>query len=113
MLLLVALASGCASFPPSQAGYTAGAIAGAAIAPGVGAPLGGLVGLLAGMVMEGQMEKANEKHERKTLADQLGGGPAGAATAMPSQVTRVWVDETVQNGRHTDGHFDAQTLPAS
>ncbi|MBI4597091.1 MAG: hypothetical protein HY737_01635 [Candidatus Omnitrophica bacterium] len=107
------LVAGCASLPPSQAGYTAGAIAGSAIAPGIGAPLGGLVGLLAGFVVEKQMDKINERHERKTLADQLGHGPSTVGAGWSGQLTRVWVDETVRDGRQIDGHFDARALSAS
>ena len=72
------------------------------------------MGLLAGMALEGEMDKVNEKRERKTLTEQLGHGPAGAsAAALQGQAMRVWVDETIRDGRYVAGHFDARNLSAS
>lgn len=105
---------GCAGVSPSQVGQTAGTIAGAAVAPGVGAPLGALVGLLAGMVVEGQVDRATERRERVELGEQLADDPALAADrvgAPHNQPVRVWVDETVHEGRVVAGHFDVRYVP--
>ncbi|MBI4343086.1 MAG: hypothetical protein HY599_06935 [Candidatus Omnitrophica bacterium] len=112
--LAALLASGCAGVPPAQVIQTAGTILGSAIAPGVGAPIGSLVGLLTGLVVQGQVDKANQKHERKDLSDRLGAGDAAhrvEASATPGEPVRVWVDETVQDGRLVAGHFDVRQLP--
>src|SRR3989338_1537465 len=107
-LLTLSCLSGCAGVPPAQVGQTAGTIAGAAIVPGIGAPLGGLIGLLAGMLVQGHVDKVTEQHERKDLSQQLAAGPSSTSgeTVIPhGQPTRVWVDETVQEGRLRAGHF--------
>ena len=111
------LVSGCAGLPPAQVGQTAGTIAGAVIAPGIGAPIGALVGMLAGMVVQGELDKVTEKHERRDLSKELGAG-AGAvggsspSNSLPPQGTpvRVWVDESVHDGRRVPGHFDVRYL---
>ena len=111
--IVCSLCSGCAAVSPVQVGQTAGTIAGSMIAPGVGAPIGALAGLLAGMVIQGQVDKVVEKRERKELGQELGKGPDAASegTGPPrGQQTRVWVDETVQNGRRQEGHFDTRYL---
>ena len=108
------LSGGCAGVPPAQLGQAAGTIAGAAIAPGIGAPLGALVGALAGMLMQGHVDKVTEQHERKELSDQLVVGSLPAAereTPSQGEPVRVWVDETVQEGRLVAGHFDVRALP--
>ncbi len=109
------LATGCASVPVSQVGQTAGTIAGAAIAPGIGAPIGALIGLLAGTVMQGQVDRSIEKKERQELARELGTAArpsADAGTLPPAQgeLVRVWVDETMRDGRLTEAHFDVRPL---
>lgn len=106
--------SGCAGVSPAQVGQTAGTIAGSAIAPGVGAPLGALVGLLAGMVVQGHVDQATEQRERKELGEQLARGPLAASeTAGPVEgmPTRVWVEETVHEGRLIAGHFETRNIP--
>lgn len=108
------LCGGCATISPSQAGQTVGTLAGAAIAPGIGAPIGALVGMLAGMAVQGQVDKVVEKRERVELQQELASGER-AASAPPShasqgQPTRVWVDETEQNGRLVAAHFDVRYL---
>lgn len=106
--------AGCAGIPPAQVGQTAGTIAGSAIAPGIGAPLGALVGLLAGMVVQQHTDKVTERRERKDLGDQLGRpGIAGAdPEAVPAgEPVRVWVDETLKDGRLMAGHFEVRYLP--
>jgi hypothetical protein len=111
---LVGLTAGCANIPPAQVGQTAGTIAGAAIAPGVGAPLGALVGTVAGMIFQGHIDKVTEGRERQELGGQLRPGPAGPGepdTAPAGAPMRVWVDETVQDGRLVAGHFDSRLLP--
>ena len=109
------LLSGCAGVPPAQVAQTAGTIIGSAIAPGIGAPIGSLVGLLAGMVVQGQVDQATEKHERQELGSRLGdmSPSATSAEAAPAQgePTRVWIDETMRDGRLTAGHFDVRALP--
>ena len=107
--------SGCAGVSPVQMGQTAGTILGAAIAPGAGAPLGSLVGLLAGMVIQGEVDKVTEKHERKTLSDELGASPTQIgkgpeATPPQGEPTRVWVDESMKDGRLIAGHFDTRDI---
>ena len=112
-LISVLLCVGCAGISPVQVGQTAGTIAGAAVVPGVGAPIGALIGLLAGMVVQGQVDKATEVHERKDLGEELAAGrsPTSEKTALPHGTpTRVWVDETVHNGRLIAGHFDVRSL---
>lgn len=101
--------------PPSSVGQTTGTIVGAAVAPGIGAPVGALVGLLAGMLIQGKMDQAREKQERVDLGGQLANAPA-AATPQPSgeiagTPTRVWVDETLRDGRLIAGHFDVRAIP--
>lgn len=110
----VLLCSGCASIPPAQVGQTVGAILGSAIAPGIGAPLGALAGLLGGMLVQGGIDQATEKHERKTLGDQLVTGPTAeseASSAPMGAPTRVWVDEALQAGRLTAGHLETRAIP--
>ena len=108
------LAAGCAAVPPAQVGQTAGTIAGAALAPGIGAPVGAFIGMVAGMLVQGQVDKATEKRERRELGDQLRTTPAaaGAEDSGPQGTpVRVWVDETVRQGRMVAGHFDVRYLP--
>lgn len=107
---------GCAAFPPAQAGQTVGTIIGSAIAPGVGAPLGALVGLVAGMFVQHEVDQAVERKERVDLGQQLaqrplrpGQAPGSAALSTPGQmagVGRVWVDETLRDGKLIPGHFE-------
>lgn len=108
-------AAGCAGFAPAQVGQIAGTIAGAAAAPGIGAPLGALIGMLAGAAVQHQTDKVTESRERVDLGRQLN-PPSGATqpTTAPAPIgtpTRVWVDETVQDGRLLAGHFDVRALP--
>jgi hypothetical protein len=114
-ILLVSLLSvGCAGLPPAQIGQAAGTIAGMAIVPGVGAPVGALVGVLAGMLVQREMDQVVEQRERRELGEQLAAGPQPAAAppaSQPGEPMRVWVDETVQNGRVVAGHFDVRYLP--
>ncbi len=116
VLVSGALCSGCAGISPSQVGQTVGTIAGSAIAPGVGAPLGALVGLLAGLFVQGEVDKVTETRERKELSEQLAVGsgpapPAEASTPPQGEPVRVWVDETVLDGRLIAGHFDTRHIP--
>ena len=107
-------AAGCAAVPPAQVGQTAGTIAGAAIVPGIGAPIGAFIGAVAGMLVQGQMDKVTEKRERKELGGQLHSSaqPFEAEPAAPTgSPVRVWVDETVHDGRLVSGHFDVRSLP--
>ncbi len=104
---------GCAGVSPVQIGQTAGTIAGAAIAPGVGAPLGAAVGMIAGMILQKDIDKVNEKKERRELGDQLAkkGGVSGKqALAASGKPTRVWVDEALQDGKLTAGHFETRPI---
>lgn len=113
MMALLAV-GGCAGVSPVQVGQTAGTVAGSAIAPGVGAPLGALVGLLTGMVVQGRIDQATEKRERRELGEQLARAPLqspAAAAPAPGTPTRVWVDETVQEGRLIAGHFETRNIP--
>lgn len=113
-LTSLAVASGCAGISPVQVGQTAGTIAGAAIAPGVGAPLGAAVGMIAGMILQRDIDKINEKKERRELGDQMAKKPAGSAASAKQtpagEPTRVWVDETMQDGRLAAGHFETRPL---
>ena len=106
---------GCAGISPSQLGQTVGTIAGSAIVPGVGAPLGALVGLLAGLLVQGKVDQVTETRERKELGDQLavntGSAPSDAITPPLGEPVRVWVDETVRDGRLFAGHFDTRYIP--
>ena len=117
LLITVALAfvvGGCASYPPSQAGYTLGALAGSILVPGLGGPIGSLAGMLAGLAVEKQVDKANEGKERVVLNKQLGTETQQQPTdATAGELTRVWVDETIQNGREIEGHFEAKALPSA
>lgn len=106
---------GCAGISPSQVGQTVGTIAGSAIVPGVGAPLGALVGLLAGLLVQGKVDQVTETRERKELGDQLatdtGPAPSDAVAPPLGEPVRVWVDETVHDGRMVAGHFDTRYIP--
>lgn len=108
-------AVGCAGVPPAQIGQTAGTLAGGALAPGVGAPVGALVGLLAGMLIQGEMDRVMEQRERQTLGDELRttrSVPSGEASApAQGEPSRVWIDETVDDGRLIAGHFDVRQVP--
>ena len=107
------LTVGCANIPPAQVGQTAGMIAGSAIGP-AGAPIGALVGTVAGLLVQGHMDKATEKRERQDLGGALRAGPKepiGAYAPPTGTPVRVWVDETVQDGRLVAGHFDVRYLP--
>ena len=113
-IVLMFASSGCAGVQPAQVGQTAGTIAGAVIAPGIGAPVGALVGLLTGLVVQGHMDKVTEKRERKELGETLAAGssPVAEQGAPPQgEPTRVWVDETVRDGRLIAGHFDTRNIP--
>jgi hypothetical protein len=112
--IMSAMLAGCAGMAPSQIGQTAGTIAGSAIAPGIGAPLGALVGLLAGMVVQKHTDQVTERKERRELNDQLsrpGDARAGSEPALSGEPVRVWVDETLTNGRLIAGHFEVRYLP--
>ena len=113
-VLTIGLCAGCAGVSPTQVGQTAGTIAGSAIAPGIGAPIGSLVGLVAGLLVQGHVDKVTEKRERKELGDQMATKGSVAAppqeTAPPGAPTRVWVDETMRDGRLIAGHFDVREL---
>ncbi len=99
---------------PAQIGQTVGTIAGNAIAPGAGGMLGAVMGLVTGMLVQGQVDKVVEKNERQTLGEQLASGPRAVSASldpMPAgEPTRVWVDESVSNGRVVAGHFDTRTI---
>ena len=113
IISVLVVSSGCAGVSPVQVGQTAGTIVGAAVAPGVGPPLGALVGLMAGMLVQGEVDKVTEKQERKTLGKELATGPSTTQEdhALPGgRPTRVWVAETVHNGRLIAGHFDARDI---
>lgn len=117
MSVTLLAAAGCASVPASQIGQTAGTIIGAAVAPGVGAPVGAAIGMLGGMLVQGRIDQHVETRERRELADQLGqpasAGAPGASAQFQGQAVRVWVDETVVNGRIVPAHFDVQHLHSS
>lgn len=107
---------GCAAMPSaSQVGHTAGGIAGALVAPGVGMPIGALVGTVLGMVIDGQVDKVRQRKEQDDLTRQLAGVPgATPGSSEPAVIsgtlTRVWVDERVDQGRLIAGHFEARTI---
>jgi hypothetical protein len=110
----VSLAAGCASVPPAQLGQTAGTIAGAAIAPGIGAPIGALLGALAGMVVQRKVDQTTETRERRELGEQMAAVAAAGAPGQPvpqGEPVRVWVDETVKDGRLLPGHFEVRYVP--
>ena len=91
-----------------------GTVAGAVALPGIGAPIGGLVGLLAGMVVQQEVDKKTEKRERVELGHELKTMPnaatAAAGTELAGIPTRVWVDETFQNGRVVPGSFQERSI---
>lgn len=110
----MAVTSGCASVPPGQIVQAAGSIIGSAIAPGVGAPIGSLLGMLTGLVLQGHLDRANERRERVVLSDQLGGDGRvvdSSGLGLQGTPTRVWVDETMREGRLIAGHFEVRHLP--
>ena len=99
-----------------QVGQAVGAIAGSAIAPGVGTTLGSLAGMMAGMIAQGEIDKSTEKKEQKVLSDQMGRPIQQKQAAEETTVlasgppTRVWVDETTQNGQVTSGRFETRHI---
>ena len=113
-MIAVGAVAGCAGVSPAQVGQTVGTIAGSAVVPGIGAPVGALVGLLTGMLVQGEVDKVTEKRERKELSGQLASRPDSPGSPEPSvqgTPTRVWIDETVEQGRVIAGHFDTRALP--
>lgn len=106
------LVSGCAGLAPAQVGQTVGTIAGAVVAPGLGAPLGSLAGLLAGLLVQGEVDKVVARRERTELGQQFEAKPVQPQDGQPplGAPTRVWVDETFQNGRLIPAHFDVRAL---
>ena len=116
LALSAALVSGCAGISPTQAGQTAGTIAGAALIPGIGAPIGALAGMLVGILIQGHVDKVTERQERHALGEELRTGRAQPTTTAQAELetvgtpTRVWVDETMKDGRLIAGHFDVRNL---
>lgn len=105
------ISSGCAT-APAAISQAAGMLAAAAGAPGVAMP----ITLLTGLVLQSQIDKATETRERRELSDQMAGSvqaPLVRVTpGVPAgQPERVWVDETVRDGRRIAAHFDVQRLP--
>ena len=115
-LLSVGALVGCSSMSAPQVGQTVGAIAGSAIAPGVGTTLGSLAGMMAGMLAQGEIDRSTEKKEQKILSEQMARPgqqqQAAAETTMIASgpATRVWVDETTQNGQLSAGHFESRHI---
>ena len=73
-----------------------------------------MIGMVAGLLVQGQVDKATEKRERLELGNQLRTPPAAPGTeegAPQGAPLRVWVDETVRQGRLVVGHFDVRHLP--
>ena len=106
------LGAGCANIMPHQAGQVVGAVVGSAVAPGIGTPIGSMLGALAGLVVQREMNRVDEKRERVELGHRVkpGDAPGAApdAAGPPAGVlTRVWVDEMLDNGRLIAGHFDS------
>ena len=108
--------AGCSSVSAPQVGQTVGSIVGTVIAPGVGTTLGSLAGMMAGMLAQGEIDKSTEKKERKVLGEQMSRpDAAGLAAQAPVMIasgipTRVWVDETTQNGQLNTGHFETRQI---
>jgi hypothetical protein len=66
------------------------------------------------MLVQGRIDRATETRERRELGEQLQVGPGGAGMdALPTQgaPVRVWVDESMKDGRRIAGHFDVRHLP--
>ena len=112
--------SGCAALPPAQAGQVAGTLLGAAVAPGVGGAVGSMLGTLAGIVLQQGMDKAQEGKERADLGNRLdpdgpghspSGGKQGGTQILIGNLERVWVDETVSDGRVLAGHYEQRHVP--
>lgn len=100
-----------------QVGQAIGSVVGSAIAPGVGTTLGSLAGIMAGMVAQGHIDKATEKKEQKVLSEQMSrpaqSQAASLDTSTPAAMgppTRVWVDETIQNGQIASGRFETRHI---
>lgn len=108
-LLVLVLVSGCSGVSATQLGHTVGALAGIAVP--AASPVTTLVGMLAGMMVDHNIQKAEDNRERRSLSDQLGVGSPGASAAAIGDPVRVWVDETVREGRILSGHFDVRHLP--
>ncbi len=106
------LTAGCSSVSAPQVGQTVGSIVGTAIAPGVGTTLGSLAGMMAGMLAQGQIDKSTEKKERKVLGEQMARPDAAepAPVMIAGVPTRVWVDETTQNGQVNTGRFETRQI---
>lgn len=81
------------------------------MAPGIGVPMGSVLGSLAGMVIQREMNKADEKRERVELGRHVKPGDAVEAVQAPRPPARVWIDETLQGGRMTAGHYEVLPLP--
>ena len=110
---LLLVGAGCSGMTASQAGQAIGSIVGSAIVPGIGTTVGALAGTLAGLVVDEQVDKAREKKERVDLNQQLQGtsAPQASPQSPVGQPTRVWVDETMRDGRVLAGRFEVRPVP--
>ncbi len=105
------ISSGCAT-APAAISQTAGMLAATAGVPGLAVP----VTLLTGLLLQHHIDKTTETRERRELSDQMAGSveaPLGSVTPgdPAGQPERVWVDETVRDGRRIAAHFDSHRLP--
>lgn len=111
VLLSLNCLAGCSGVSPAQIGQTVGTMAGSAIAPGPGGMVGALVGLATGMLVQSHVDKVVEQRERQSLGSAMGAGAAGGMDEPAGQPSRVWVDETLANGKVIAGHFDSRVIP--
>ena len=110
-------ASGCAhGVTGAGIGHVVGGAAGL-IAPPL-APVGAILGYVMGASVdqwlantpEAKAREADRQRQERQLLDQQMVGGFGPAGGQPGEPVRVWIDETLHDGRLVAGHFGSQTL---
>ena len=115
VLITLCLATGCASVPPSQVANAAGTVAAMAVAVTPAAPAAPLVQLLGhfgSMLIQRKEDQVTETRERRELAEQMAGsGSILQGDPLAGEPVRVWVDETLKDGRILPGRFEVRYVP--
>ncbi|HHT9119619.1 MAG TPA: hypothetical protein ACFYD3_03610 [Candidatus Hypogeohydataceae bacterium YC41] len=134
-LSLLFLESGCAATQGTTVGMAGGAAAGAGIGAALGAtPLGAIIGLglgaIGGTLVQDHLDKKQAEKEKKELEEKLETvNPTASAPQKnfiqghyeyiqkkrwidTSRSERVWVEERLEDGKKTEGHFEERLVPS-